>query len=243
MAPAIPVGCNRHGPGGRLSLAVVGLGPFGDRVAAHLVSTCAGARLVAPSDIANAFAISGCAALVVALWRPEYQLCERADDLAHQHGLPWLPVTMDHPVIRIGPLVCPWSGPCFRCYRARREQHDTQPAATAALLRAYGDDPSAGPGGYLPHQARIAAAIAGQALGYLAGGDRLGETAAGKVTTLRLLGGGMSVSRVIACHDCSRCGGPPGPVGNLAEILVEGGHAVPDHRRAHGPSPVQEVAS
>jgi bacteriocin biosynthesis cyclodehydratase domain-containing protein len=241
MASAIPMKCARAHSGNSTSLGVVGIGPFGDRVAAHLMNTHPGARLVAWSDIQNAFAV-GRSAVVVALWRPEPLLCEKADELAHRHGLPWLPVTMEHPVIRIGPLVWPRCGPCFRCYRARREQHDTQPAATAALLKAYEDDSSAGPGGYLPHQARMAAAIARQMLGCLAVGDGQGEVAAGQVTTLRLLGGGMSVSRVIACHDCRRCGGPPGPVGNLPEVLSGSRNWVLEPCRERGFSSGERVA-
>jgi bacteriocin biosynthesis cyclodehydratase domain-containing protein len=213
MAATVPLRDDRARSGLRASLGVVGVGPFGDRVAAHLVDTYPDARMVAAPDIRNAFTVAR-SAVVVALWRPEPALCEKADELAHQQGLPWLPVTMEHSVVRIGPLVCPRSGPCFRCYRARREQHDTQPVAAAALLRAYEDDPAAGPGGYLPHQARIAAGMARKALG-----GRPAEGVAGHVTTVRLLGGGMSVSHVVACHDCSRCGGPPGPVGNLAAVL------------------------
>lgn len=241
MASTIPMKGDSAYSGNSASLGVVGIGQFGDRVAGDLVNTNPGARLVASSDIQNAFAVSR-SAVVVALWRPEPLLCEKADELAHRHGVPWLPVTMEHPVIRIGPLVWPRRGPCFRCYRARREQHDVQPAATAALLQAYRDDSSAGPGGYLPHQANMAAALARQMLGYLADGDGQGKVAAGQVISLRLLGGGMSASRVIACHDCRRCGGALGAVGNLPEVLLGNRECVTEPSQDRACSSGQRVA-
>lgn len=201
--------------------AVVSTGPFGTRVASHLLRALPGARAVAPNDLPNAFAASR-QAVLLALWRPEPALCERADELAHHRSVAWLPVTMDHPVIRVGPLVIPGSGSCFRCFHRRRQQHDTQPATTAALLTAYAADPATGRAGYLPHHARLAAAIAAQKVaGDLAGYDAgRGAAEPGEVVTIRLFSPAMTTSSVIGCHDCPRCGGAPGPAGGLAAALA-----------------------
>jgi bacteriocin biosynthesis cyclodehydratase domain-containing protein len=236
MAATFPV---TNGPvrvDGQASLIFLGIGPFGGRVARQLLSVHASSALLTAADIRNAFAFAR-EAVIVAMWRPEPALCERADELSYRLRVPWLPIVMEHPVIRVGPLVCPQTGPCFRCYRRRREQHDTQPAATAALLAAYAADSAAGPGGYLPHHARIAAGVAGQLIrGRPAGGlvQGVGQGAAamaGQVTTIRLLNGSMSVSPVIACHDCDRCGGPAGPAGRLDAVISA---AVAGRRRPAG---------
>jgi bacteriocin biosynthesis cyclodehydratase domain-containing protein len=220
MATAFPVKGAGVLPDPGISLTVMGAGLFGERVARHLLSTYAHADTVAAPDLRNAFAGTR-DAVVVALWRPEPALCELADELSHRHHRPWLPVIMEHRVIYAGPLVSPHS-PCFRCYRRRREQHDIQPAATAALLAAYAGDPAAGPGGWLPHHARLAAGVAGQMLRTLAeaGPGRREDRGGGQVATIRLLGGSISLSPVVACHDCDRCGGPPGPAGGLDAVLT-----------------------
>ena len=159
---AFPVNRPRSPSGDDTSLSVIGLGPFGERVAQHLLGTRPDAKRVAAADLGNAFTATG-EAVVLALWRPEPELCEQADELSWRRGVPWLPVVMDHRAVSVGPLVSQ-PGPCFRCYRRRREQHDVQPAATAALLAAYARDAGAGPAGYLPHHARMAAGLATQML-------------------------------------------------------------------------------
>jgi bacteriocin biosynthesis cyclodehydratase domain-containing protein len=215
-----------------IRLSAIGLGPFGERVAELLARQYPAAVTSDAAGLEGAFATAP-GAVVVALWRPSPVLCEQADRLAFQNQVPWLAVTMEHPVIRIGPLVVPGAGPCFDCYRRRRIQHDTQGAATSALYAAYERDPSIGPAGYLPHHARLAAATAAQLLartGLLPPGPDArsaehrppADPPVGQVVTLRLLRRGVSMSRVIGCHDCDRCGTPTGPVGDLSRYALGG---------------------
>jgi bacteriocin biosynthesis cyclodehydratase domain-containing protein len=185
------------------SVAIASTGPFGARVGEILTAGLDGGRQLSVSEIATAFTAVP-SAVVLALWRPDHGVCETADELSFQTGVRWLPVIMEHPVIRVGPMVCPPAGPCFGCYTRRRAQHDGQPWATTALRAAYDSDVSCGPGGYLPHQARMAAAVAYALLSRPAV-DTEG-TGAGEVTTIRLLAGGLGTSRVVACHGCTRCG-------------------------------------
>lgn len=222
MAATFPLIDDGPPPWQRVPLAVAAVGPFGERTAEHLTKAVPGACLVARSDIVNAFALAR-DAVVLALSRPEPALCELADEVSHRYGTPWLPVTMDHPVIRVGPLVMPGCGPCFRCYRRRRQQHDTQPEASAALLAAYAADPEAGPAGYLPHHTRIAAGVVSEMLHGIAVGDqrRLHGHVPGSVTTIRLFGRGISTNLVVRCHDCLRCGGSLGPVGELEAVVAQ----------------------
>jgi bacteriocin biosynthesis cyclodehydratase domain-containing protein len=204
----------------RVSIAAAG--PFGERVAQMLGAGLPDCRLVGAGDDISAAFTGGADAVVVALWRPDQWLCEAADDLSFRYGLPWLPVVMEHPAIRVGPAICPPAGPCYRCYARRRVQHDRKPSATAALRAAYERDPECGPAGYLPHHARLAAAIARDLLERMGAGGLSGDAGrtAGEVTTVQLLRGGQRGSRVVACHDCDRCGGrgPGGHTGRLMEL-------------------------
>ena len=190
------------------SAALVGIGQFGERVCKILASEFDGYKKfgAAGAAIPDAFS-SGAGAVVLAMWRPYPQLCQMADELSFRHLVPWLPVVMEHPVIRVGPLVVAPTGPCFGCYMRRRAQHDLQRWATAVLQDAYEHDHGCGPLGYLPHHARIAAALAHSALGAAAASGPRPEPAqqAGEVTTIRLLGGDLRVSQVISCHDCDKC--------------------------------------
>jgi bacteriocin biosynthesis cyclodehydratase domain-containing protein len=190
-----------HTPPG--SVAIASAGPFGARVSDILIAGLAGGRQLSAGEFATAFT-AGSSAVVLALWRPDHGVCETADELSFQTGVRWLPVIMEHPVIRVGPMVCPPAGPCFGCYTRRRAQHDNQPWVTAALRAAYDSDGSCGPGGYLPHQARMAAAVAHDFLSQQTTDAE--STRAGEVTTIRLQAGGLGTSRVVACHGCTRCG-------------------------------------
>ncbi len=202
MANAIRV---RQAP----SVTIVSAGPFGRRVSEILATGLTGCRRLSSGEIDAAFS-AGPSVVVLALWRPEPGLCERADELSFETGTGWLPVVAEHPLIRIGPMVFPPAGPCFACYARRRAQHDNQHWGTAALSSAYESDRNCGPQGYLPHQARMAAAVASHMLGRPAEAQVTGE-----VATIRLAQGDLRASRVIACHGCPRCGAGPG-LGTLA---------------------------
>jgi bacteriocin biosynthesis cyclodehydratase domain-containing protein len=198
-------------PGAPGGVALTWSGQFGERVCALLAAGFGGGREPRSGAGAVPAAFSSGAGLVVlALWRPYPELCELADELAFRHGAAWLPVIMEPAAIRVGPLVLPSAGPCFRCYARRRDQHDRQPWSTAALQAAYDRDPGCGPEGFLPHHARLAAGIAGSAVaGLITGaGQQQGQPEPGQVMTIRLLAGDVLVSHVVACHGCDRCGGP-----------------------------------
>jgi bacteriocin biosynthesis cyclodehydratase domain-containing protein len=203
-----------------LTLSVVGMGPFGRRVASFLSSARNGSLITEFADVESAF-ISDCHAVIIALWRYYSSLCDRADELSYAHATPWIPVIMEHPVVHIGPLVIPPVGPCFRCYRRRRAQHDAQPQATAMLAAAYAKDPELGPAGYLPHHARVAATVAAR-MGDTA---RLADTGQpglhGNVVTFGLVSNAIRIDPVVACHDCRRCGIFTGPVSDLRKVLMQ----------------------
>lgn len=72
--------------------------------------------------------------------------------------VPRLAVAMEHPVIRVGPLLVPGRSPCSTCMAIRLRQHGSDvDVAIAESLRA---DPSLAVRGSAPHQAMIAAGLA-----------------------------------------------------------------------------------
>lgn len=177
--------------------ALVAAGAFGHAVAALLAAARPGRGTC--TDLDTAFTTDA-GPVIVALWRPAPALCERANELAFISGRPWLPVIMEHPVVRVGPLVTPPAAPCFACYAERRLQHDAHRETTRLLRAAYDRDDACGPAGFLPQHARTAAAVA---LSMLAAGS------AGEVVTVRLTAPGLSASHVVPVHDCTRCSPPP----------------------------------
>lgn len=183
------------------TVAVLGIGDFGEHVAALLGRTTR--RPVRVADCLESAVRNDPAAVVLVMWRPCPGICEQADALAFGQRRPWLPVVMDHPHVRVGPLVVPGTSACFACFQARYAQHDTQRDITAALHAAYDRDPGFGPRGYLDHHARLASALAGVMLGDL-GGSPLPE--AGQVLTFNpYRGGGIRRHPVVSRPGCSRC--------------------------------------
>jgi bacteriocin biosynthesis cyclodehydratase domain-containing protein len=182
---------------------LLGTGAFGATVTSLLHKHFPAAGLLDASALDRAFDGSG--PVVCVFWRPEPDLCDRADELAHETGTPWLPITKEGPIVAVGPWVSPGAGPCYRCCVARRRQHDREWPSTSSLHDAYRRDPSSGPSGFLPQHARFAAGIARMLLG--AAGR--GVPATGEVTTLSTVRLSVEHSRLRACHGCPRCGAEP----------------------------------
>jgi bacteriocin biosynthesis cyclodehydratase domain-containing protein len=183
------------------SAVVVPVGAFGAKVS-ELLTTGHGGVVSCPS-LPDAFALRADMVLVV-MWRPWPSLCDQADVLSYSCGRPWLPVTMEDDAIRVGPVVLPPGGPCYRCYVRRRAQHDTHPDAAASLAEAFDRTPSWGPVGYLPHMARLAAGIVKSLMYAALGNDPAGS--AGIVVAIAHPSAALVRSTVVACHDCGRCG-------------------------------------
>ncbi|MFW6692180.1 TOMM precursor leader peptide-binding protein [Streptomyces sp. MAR4 CNX-425] len=196
------------------AVRVRGVGGFGERTARLLAAQLPDAETRGEADLLRGLDGSPGGVVVVAAWRPLPGLTELVDEFAYRTSTSWLPVVMENSVVRVGPLVRPPQGPCFRCYRERRRQHDRQQALTAALHTAYDEHPDRGPGGHLPHHARLAAAVA-------AGVLQRGR--AGEVTVIRLGAWGVDTYHVVPWHDCPRCGdfGVGHDPGSLRMALAE----------------------
>ena len=175
-----------------VTLELVGAGRFGVQVARLLAGGFPGSGVRSPDDLSHAFTADS-AAVVVAAPRPSWALCSQTDQLAYRFGRPWLPVMIEHPVLRVGPFITPPDGPCFECYRARRIQHDPDYSASVVIDAACDSGIASPQAGYLPHHARLGAAMAARFL-------RSG--AAGMVLSFDLQTSHGTMHPVIACHDC-----------------------------------------
>jgi bacteriocin biosynthesis cyclodehydratase domain-containing protein len=205
-------------PAFRLSTAaLLATGEFGRQVNETLERSLPRPRTASGERMEAAFA--GRPDVVVAsLWRADHVLCERADELAHTYGVPWLPVVLDHSVLRIGPFVAPGGGPCFRCFDQRLVQHDHQWDSSHVLRAAYERDHTLGPEGFLPQHARVAAASAVRLLNRAASG----MPTAGQVLTIQLSTLTLSFDHVVPVHGCDRCRDAP-VAADLKSLLRLGG--------------------
>ncbi|MFZ4246355.1 TOMM precursor leader peptide-binding protein [Streptomyces griseoincarnatus] len=196
-----------------LRLSTVSLfsgGHFGHRVNEVVASTLSAPRTTRAVKVEEAFA--GLPDVVVAaLWRADHNLCEHADRLAHDLGVPWLPVVQDNASLRVGPLVVPGAGPCFRCFDRRAIQHDPHWESSSVVRAAYEQDPELGPAGFLPHHARVAGGLAA---------DLVQRVTTGYVITVRLPDLSFSRDLVVAEHACHRCRRTPDP-GDVRDLLHE----------------------
>jgi bacteriocin biosynthesis cyclodehydratase domain-containing protein len=126
---------------------------------------------------------------------------EELDRFVRTRGAILLPLVLDLPVLRAGPLGR--SGlPCSACFLARAEQHaGPGRAGSDAVVEAhYRAHPHDGTLGVLPAHAALAAALAVDALRP----DSAREP--GAVLQVDLLTLRTSLSRTVGIHNCPRCG-------------------------------------
>ncbi|WP_436535065.1 TOMM precursor leader peptide-binding protein [Actinoplanes sp. HUAS TT8] len=140
---------------------------------------------------------------LLAAWRRTPHLEHEFDEESHRTGRPWLPVILDHPMLEIGPVVVPGLGACQDCYRRRQAQHDNARVIRAAVGEYYDAHPDAGPDGYLPSTALLAAAAAADVVERLRD-DPAAE--AGRIRQIEVPTQQMRAGRVVGVHGCPRCG-------------------------------------
>ncbi|WP_052757849.1 TOMM precursor leader peptide-binding protein [Streptomyces yangpuensis] len=184
---------------------VLAVGGFGEAVADRLCRERA--DLEVSTDQAGSLELSAswpdAGLRVLASWREVPRLAEVLDARSADWGTPWFPVLAEHPRLRVGPLVVPGTGACYRCFRKRRAQHERDAAHVATLHAHYETSPGAGPGGFLPHHVDMAAGMALDVLRRFDTGDA--EGFAGTVRHWHLLEQHLSGGRVVALHGCTRC--------------------------------------
>ena len=77
---------------------LLAVGPFGEAVAERLA-----ALLNITTGPPDATALPPADAYLLAAWRPVPELAELLDEVAFARGIPWVPVVLDHPRLRLGP--------------------------------------------------------------------------------------------------------------------------------------------
>ncbi|GAA2850441.1 hypothetical protein Acy02nite_33700 [Actinoplanes cyaneus] len=189
-------------------LIITAVGPFGYAVAERLRDLVPHVSVVdAPGGLPVAEVLDVLSRQsginLLASWRRAPRLEREFDEESFRTGRPWLPVILDHPQLEVGPAVVPGLGACHDCYRRRIAQHDNARVIRAATGDHYDAHPEAGPDGFLPSTALLAAALAAEAV------DRLRADAAseaGRVRQIEVPAQQVRTGRVVGAHGCPRCG-------------------------------------
>jgi bacteriocin biosynthesis cyclodehydratase domain-containing protein len=185
------------------SIHVIAVGAFGRAVANRVGELADGVVITRSTGTGLPLSMPRARVHVLAAWRRVPTLERELDSLAFGEGTPWLPVVLEHPVLRVGPAVVPGAGPCHGCFQRRAAQHAADRAVAGALERRYDTDPAAGPAGYLPPAALLGAALAVEAAARLA---VLPVAEAGRLRRIDLLTQQLSNGRTVGVHGCVHCG-------------------------------------
>jgi len=186
-----------------MHLIVTPVGPFGLAVADRLRDLCADVEIAGQAGTVVRPRVPEPRLNVLVAWRRVPRTEREFDEDAFRTGQPWLPVTLDHPVLEIGPVVVPGTGPCHHCYRGRTAQHDAGREFRAVVDAHYDENPSDGPAGYLPSTALFAAAAIAGVAGRLRTAP---EREAGTVRQLDVPSQALWSGHVVGVHGCARCG-------------------------------------
>lgn len=185
----------------RYPVYVLSEGAFGRAVARHLSQIIPGVTHISLEALMTITPVSP-AACVLAAWRPMTSVCEKLDGLAHERRWSFVPVVMDSGRLRTGPVVIPGRSSCWRCWFQRTQQHSHHADAITTITSYYNDNPAAGPQGYLPPTALVAAGSVARILGALASDDE----AAGLVWDMDVVTREATSSTAVGIHGCASCG-------------------------------------
>ena len=177
---------------------VLSAGPFGAAVADRLAAQRPVVRTRLEEPGAEATAHWPVAPLrVLCAWRAVPRVERLLDEAAFAWRVPWLPVVLEHPELRVGPFVVPGTGPCHACFRRRAAQHSSSADVTAELHERLDADPTLGAAGFMPFHVTIAAALAQRAIS---------AREAGRVRRVNVVTLQPTSGRVVGVHGCRQCG-------------------------------------
>lgn len=158
---------------------------------------------------------------LLASWRPVPAICELLSDLSYEWRRPFVPIMLDSTAMRLGPVILPGNGSCWRCWVQRSRQHARWPEEQSVLLEHYGAHAEAGPQGYLEAFAMMAAVRLSQTIDELDSGIAIG----GYIWKIDMMTREIITSTVVAIHDCPYCGLHRPPLTrSFAEIEPEIGY-------------------
>jgi hypothetical protein len=188
---------------------IFALDPFGAEVARTLAASGIPLRLaetsgeIRPDNEDLSSSLVGCDGCVVAGIQPAPALLEVIEAGTMAAGVPWLGVVLDHPWLRVGPVIAPGLGCCHRCWRRRLRQHAGQPDIDSALEHHLALNPNPSTAGYLPPTAHLGALVAAGVMRRLP--NEL-QAEAGVVRQVHVMTRHMVNGQTIGLHGCDRCG-------------------------------------
>lgn len=220
----------------KVTIGIMGTGEFGREVCARLVDYELSNLLILQREMFGSAATRlpvkqlGLSGVVFVMWRPSDADCEAVDEFAFDAGVPWFPVVLDQPYLRVGPWLVPPEGPCFQCLRTRLLQHTADISRRTKIREAYDADPKWGGYGHLPAHVQLACGLIQKAAGDMVDlGCRMANKpgirdALEELVRYDFMNGGFSRHRLVPCHGCPRCHrvaqGPAG--GKLLECVDVG---------------------
>ncbi|HZU66451.1 MAG TPA: TOMM precursor leader peptide-binding protein [Ktedonobacteraceae bacterium] len=140
---------------------------------------------------------------ILAAWRPVPQLNRLCEGISYAWKKHFIPVVLEDRSLRVGPVVVPGMGACYRCYEKRLLQHSPRQAIHSALRSHYEAHPQSGPAGYLAPFAEIAAIRLAQFIARL---DADPASEAGRLWQMDIITRQTLTARVVGVHGCPRCG-------------------------------------
>lgn len=183
---------------------VLQVGPFGNGIAEYLTALRGDVVVTSVTNdilpLPDVWPVSRM--MVVASWRQAPTLCELVDELSHKWQRPFIPLILDSTEMRIGPVVVPGSGCCWRCWMRRQRQHASWPEARVALQEHYANHPQSGPKGYLEPFARMGAARLSAIIDDMDAEIDL----AGTIWQIDTLTRRITTSMAVGVHGCPQCG-------------------------------------
>jgi len=193
-------------------MLVLAVGGFGRRVAQRLSTVDSSVAAIDVTTGTHPAAWPDADLYVLAAEWEADELVEMVESSAFAWRRPWFPVLLDHPHLRVGPVVVPGQSACHRCFDRRRRQHAKSPQpswrqtttvpGTGSYVRGYAD-----------HHVTLAAGLVLQAA------QSLGAEAF--VRTVHLVDGSVGRAGVIAADGCDRCRERRDHASDLASIAAE----------------------
>lgn len=136
------------------------VGAFGDDVLARFATMVGDLEIL---ESTHQLLESAADVVLVAFWRPDFNLATDIQQRIRASGKMLLPVIYDGVSILVGPMIDPHLPPCIGCLALRVQQHTVNDNDTR-VLKAILSSPTLGIRGHLPHHATAAAAIAAHAM-------------------------------------------------------------------------------
>jgi bacteriocin biosynthesis cyclodehydratase domain-containing protein len=143
------------------------------------------------------------ACYVAVAGRPLPTELEALDEAAFAWRCRLIAVTVEHPYLRLGPIVVPGAGACYHCYAARLQQHSPTPEYAEAVLAHFRAPDARSFPGHLPPLASFVATWLDRTLAEL---ELDPGRLAGRIQQLHLLNLHLLDGRAVGVHGCRRCG-------------------------------------